>query len=96
MGTGPFFVSIFCDLKPNQPEGISFEWRPIQEQAREIVDGDYLRQQQEEDERGVTAATWVLSGDKNLIGGLGEFAMVPVICGSDVRLGRWKFLGVWN
>ena len=27
------------------------------EQAREIVDGDYLRQQQEEDERGVTAAT---------------------------------------
>ena len=30
---------------------------PIQEQAREIVDGDYLRQQQEEEERGVTAAT---------------------------------------
>ena len=53
----------------------------MQEQAREIVDGDYLRQQQEEDERGVTAATWVLSGDKNLIGGLGEFAMVPGICG---------------
>lgn len=77
------------------PEGVIFEWA-IQEQAREIVDGDYLRQQQEEDERGVTAATWVLSGDKNLIGGLGEFAMVPVICGSDVRLGRWKFLGVWN
>ena len=44
-----------------QPEGISFEWRPVQEQAREIVDGDYLRQQQEEDERGVTAATWVKS-----------------------------------
>lgn len=27
------------------------------EQAREIIDGDYLRQQREEDERGITSAT---------------------------------------
>ena len=27
----------------------------LQEQAREIIDGDYLRQQREEDERGITS-----------------------------------------
>ncbi len=63
---------------------------PIQEQAREIVDGDYLRQQQEEDERGVTAATslhWKTGVPKTW--GVGKFGMSGVITWKMAEILFW-------